>query len=72
MFRPAGGSISNLWIEDHDYKPTSKQEYYEVGAMHFPEAENVSFNSRNRANYKVIISQNLFEFDAQLILKIIR
>ena len=42
MYRPTGGSISNLWLQDHGFLQASSQtEYIRWEPMHFPEAEGI-------------------------------
>ncbi|MCB9210668.1 MAG: hypothetical protein H6609_14975 [Ignavibacteriales bacterium] len=68
MFRPAGGSISNLWIENHGYLQAGSQtEYHRWEPMHFPEAENVkALTPRIELITKGDYFTNLFEFDARI------
>ncbi|MBK8946335.1 MAG: hypothetical protein IPM32_13850 [Ignavibacteriae bacterium] len=69
MYRPAGGSISNLWIEGHGYLQAGSQtEYHRWEPMHFPEAENVkALTPRIELKTKDGYFTNLYEFDSRIV-----
>ncbi|UCH10037.1 MAG: hypothetical protein JSU61_12660 [Fidelibacterota bacterium] len=68
MHRPAGGSISNLWVEDHGFLQISSQtEYHRWEPMHFPELDSthcltprIEFTDENG------YFTNLYEYDGRL------
>jgi hypothetical protein len=68
MHRPTGGSISNLWVEDHGFLQLSSQtEYHRWEPMHFPEIDSTScltprIEFINENGYFT----NLYEYDGRL------
>ena len=70
MHRPAGGSISSLWVKDHGFlQVSSPTEYRRWEPMHFPEANDVicltpRIEFDNEAGYFT----NLYEFDGRVSL----
>ena len=66
MYRPTGGSISNLWIKDFGYlQAASQTEYHRWEPMHFPEADDLkSLTPRIEFEDTTGYFTNLFEFDA--------
>jgi len=68
MYRPTGGSISNLWLQDHGFlQAASQTEYIRWEPMHFPEAEGIKCLTP-RIEFKDTLGYftNLFEFDAHI------
>lgn len=65
MFRPTGGSVSNLWVDGYGFLQASSQTIYSRWEpMHFPEADTVlcltpRIEYRNKEGYFT----NLFEYD---------
>ncbi|VAX22648.1 hypothetical protein MNBD_IGNAVI01-2095 [hydrothermal vent metagenome] len=68
MFRPDGGSISNLWVEGHGYLQAGSQtEYHRWEPMSFPEAEGIKcLTPRIELNTENGYFTNLFEFDGRI------
>jgi len=68
MHRPAGGSISNLWVKDHGFLQTSSQtKYSRWEPMHFPEAENIKcLTPRIEFEDSTGYFTNLYEFDGTI------
>ena len=66
MYRPTGGTLSNLWIKDWGYLQVASQtEYHRWEPMHFPEAGIVkSLTPRIEFEDSSGYFTNLFEFDA--------
>ncbi len=68
MYRPTGGSISNLWVEGHGFLQTSSQtEYHRWEPMHFPEVGKIycltpRIEFENENGYFT----NLYEFDGRI------
>ncbi len=68
MHRPTGGSICNLWVEDHGFLQISSQtEYHRWEPMHFPDVEGIfcltpRIEFENENGYFT----NLYEFDSRL------
>jgi hypothetical protein len=68
MHRPAGGSISNLWVKDYGFLQLGGQtEYHRWEPMHFPEADSllcitprIEFSNENG------YFTNLYEFDGRM------
>jgi hypothetical protein len=73
MYRPTGGSISNLWIKDHGFLQASSQtEYHRWEPMHFPVAEGVKcLTPRIEFEDSLGYFTNLYEFDGHIESKII-
>jgi hypothetical protein len=73
MYRPTGGSISNLWINNHGFLQASSQtEYFRWEPMHFPEAEGVKcLTPRIEFEDTLGYFTNLFEFDGHIESQII-
>lgn len=68
MFRPAGGSISNLWVKGHGYLQAGSQtEYHRWEPMSFPEAEGIKcVTPRIELTTDNGYFTNLFEFDGRI------
>ena len=68
MYRPTGGSISNLWLQDHGFlQAASQTEYIRWEPMHFPEAEGIKcLTPRIEFLDSSGYFTNLFEFDAHI------
>jgi hypothetical protein len=68
MYRPTGGSISNLWLKGHGFLQASSQtEYLRWEPMHFPEAENLKcLTPRIEFEDSLGYFTNLFEFDGHI------
>ncbi len=68
MHRPCGGSICNLWVQDHGFLQTSSQtEYHRWEPMHFPEASGLlPLTSRIEFSNEHGYFTNLYEFDGKL------
>ena len=65
MFRPTGGSISNLWVEGYGFLQASSQTFYaRWEPMSFPEVDTViTLTPRIEFRTKGRYFTNLFEFD---------
>jgi hypothetical protein len=68
MYRPSGGTISNLWVQDHGFlQASSVTEYSRPEPMTFPEAPGIrTLSSRIEFSDTLGYFTNLFEFDARL------
>ncbi|GBD92035.1 hypothetical protein BMS3Abin04_02768 [bacterium BMS3Abin04] len=68
MYRPDGGSVSNLWVEGHGYLQAGSQtEYYRWEPMSFPEAKGIKcLTPRIELTTDVGYFTNLFEFDGRI------
>lgn len=68
MYRPAGGTISNLWVKDHGYLTASSVTIYSrPEPMSFPEAPGVrSLTPRIEFTDSLGYFTNLFEFDSRM------
>jgi hypothetical protein len=68
MYRPSGGTISNLWVQDHGFlQASSVTEYSRPEPMTFPEAPGIRcLTSRIEFSDTLGYFTNLFEFDARL------
>lgn len=68
MYRPAGGTISSLWVKDHGYLTASSvTEYSRPEPMSFPEAPGVkSLTPRIEFADSLGYFTNLFEFDSRM------
>lgn len=68
MYRPAGGTISNLWVKDHGYfTASSVTEYSRPEPMSFPEAPGIkSLTPRIEFSDSLGYFTNLFEFDCRM------
>lgn len=68
MYRPTGGSISNLWLQDHGFLQVASQtEYIRWEPMHFPQAEGIKcLTPRIEFKDSNGYFTNLFEFDAHI------
>jgi hypothetical protein len=66
MFRPTGGALSNLWMQDYGFLTASSQtEYHRWEPMHFPEADHLkSLTPRIEFENEKGFFTNLYEFDA--------
>lgn len=66
MYRPSGGSITNLWIEGYGFlQAASSTEYHRWEPMSFPEiGENLPLTPRIEYSDSTGYFTNLFEFDA--------
>jgi hypothetical protein len=68
MYRPSGGSISNLWVKGHGFlQASSVTVYSRPEPMHFPEAPGIqSITPRIEFSDSLGYFTNLFEFDSRL------
>lgn len=68
MYRPAGGTISALWVKDHGYLTASSvTEYSRPEPMSFPEAPGVkSLTPRIEFTDSLGYFTNLFDFDSRM------
>jgi hypothetical protein len=68
MYRPSGGTISNLWLQGHGYLEASSPTFYSrPEPMSFPEAPGtLSLTPRIEYTDTAGYFTNLFEFDAVL------
>lgn len=67
MFRPSGGSISNLWVDGYGHLQASSQTEYHKWEMNYPEIDSaVSITPRIEFTDSIAYYTNLFEFDANL------
>lgn len=68
MYRPAGGTVSCLWVKDHGYLTASSvTEYSRPEPMSFPEAPGVkSLTPRIEFTDSLGYFTNLFEFDSRI------
>lgn len=71
MFRPAGGSICNLWVEGYGMLQASSQTVYSrPEPMHFPEVDTIrSLTPRIEVRSREGYFSNLFDFDARMTLR---
>ncbi|MCX6170271.1 MAG: hypothetical protein NTX65_13070 [Ignavibacteriales bacterium] len=67
MFRPAGGSICNLWVEGYGFlQASSATQYFRWEPMSFPEVGKIiSITPRIEFNDSNGYFTNLFEFDSR-------
>ncbi|MDX9923235.1 MAG: hypothetical protein RBS48_00620 [Ignavibacteriaceae bacterium] len=67
MYRPSGGSITNLWIDNYGLlQAASSTEYHRWEPMSFPEiGENLPLTPRIEYSDSTGYFTNLFEFDAR-------
>lgn len=67
MYRPSGGSITNLWVEDYGYLQASSQTEYYIWEIHYPDAPNsVSITPRIEFQDTNALYTNLYEFDSHM------
>jgi hypothetical protein len=68
MYRPSGGTASNLWVKGHGFlQASSVTVYSRPEPMHFPEAPGIqSLSSRIEYTDSLGYFTNLFEFDGRL------
>ena len=68
MYRPSGGTVSNLWAEGHGFlQASSVTAYTRPEPMHFPEAPGIrSLTSRIEYTDTLGYFTNLFEFDGRM------
>jgi hypothetical protein len=74
MFRPSGGSITNLWVKDYGYLQASSQTEYHKWEMNYPEidslpagqAGSISITPRIEFSDSNAYYTNLFEFDSHM------
>lgn len=65
MFRPSGGSITNLWVKNYGYLQASSQTRYHKWEMNYPEIDSsISITPRIEFSDSISYYTNLFEFDA--------
>lgn len=71
MYRPTGGSISSLWLEDYGFLQAGSQTVYNRWEpMHFPNADNIKcLTPRIEFTDTLGYFTNLFEFDSRMISK---
>ncbi|MBC8402300.1 MAG: hypothetical protein H8E14_12495 [Candidatus Marinimicrobia bacterium] len=71
MHRPAGGSMSHLWVEGHGPLQISSQtEYHRWEPMHFPDlGDTRCLTSRIEFENENGYFTNLYEFDGQLMIE---
>lgn len=67
MYRPSGGSITNLWVKDYGYLQASNQTEYHIWEMHYPNANNsLSITPRIELEDSNGLYTNLYEFDSHM------
>ena len=68
MYRPSGGTISNLWVKGYGFlQASSVTEYSRPEPMHFPEAPGIkSLTPRIEYTDSLGYFTNLFEFDSRI------
>ncbi|UCE17321.1 MAG: hypothetical protein JSV84_10495 [Gemmatimonadota bacterium] len=69
MYRPSGGSISNLWVQNHGFLQISSQTvYHRWEPMHFPEVKDtvICLTPRIEFTDESGYYTNLYEFDGRI------
>ena len=67
MFRPSGGSITNLWVKDYGYLQASGQTEYHQWEINYPKMENsLSITPRIEFTDSNAYYTNLYEFDSHM------
>jgi len=67
MFRPSGGSITNLWVEDYGYLQASGQTEYHQWEMNYPEVDSgITLTPRIEFTDSDAYYTNLYEFDSNM------
>ena len=67
MFRPSGGSITNLWVKDYGYLQASGQTEYHPWEMNYPEVPNsLTITPRIEFTDSNSYYTNLYEFDSHM------
>jgi hypothetical protein len=67
MFRPSGGSITNLWVKDYGYLQASGQTEYHPWEMNYPQIDSaVSITPRIEFTDAGTYCTNLYEFDSHM------
>ena len=67
MFRPSGGSITNLWVKDYGYLQASSQTEYHKWEMNYPEIDSaISITPRIEFTDSNAYYTNLYEFDSHM------
>ncbi|MEJ2618185.1 MAG: hypothetical protein P8Z35_24730, partial [Ignavibacteriaceae bacterium] len=67
MFRPSGGSITNLWVEDYGYLQASGQTEYHKWEMNYPDIDSsITITPRIEFTDSNAYYTNLYEFDSHL------
>lgn len=67
MFRPSGGSITNLWVKDYGYLQASGQTEYHTWEMNYPQIDSaVSITPQIEFTDADAYYTNLYEFDSHM------
>ncbi len=67
MFRPSGGSITNLWVEGYGYLQASSQTEYHRWEMNYPEIDSsITITPRIEFSDSNAYYTNLYEFDSHM------
>ena len=67
MFRPSGGSITNLWVKDYGYLQASGQTEYHKWEMNYPEIDSaITITPRIEFTDSNAYYTNLYEFDSHM------
>ena len=67
MFRPSGGSITNLWVKDYGYLQASNQTEYHRWEMNYPEIDSsITITPRIEFTDTNAFYTNLCEFDSHM------
>lgn len=67
MFRPSGGSITNLWVDGYGYLQASGQTEYHKWEMNYPEIDSsITITPRIEFTDSNAYYTNLYEFDSHM------
>ena len=67
MFRPSGGSITNLWVKNYGYLQASGQTEYHKWEMNYPEMDSsITITPRIEFTDSDAYYTNLYEFDSHM------
>jgi hypothetical protein len=68
MFRPGGGSITNLWVKDYGYLQASGQTEYHKWEMNYPDMNDSAISITPRIEFKdsTAYYTNLYDFDSHI------
>lgn len=65
MFRPSGGSITNLWVKDYGHIQASSQTKYHKWEMNYPIVDSsITITPRIEFTDSITYYTNLYEFDS--------
>lgn len=67
MFRPTGGSITNLWVQDYGFLQASSQTEYHQWEMNYPKMDtSITITPRIEFTDSNAYYTNLYEFDSRM------